>query len=151
MSASRLVIEDRRQVERILGVIGDAYDLVPRLLLARTNAHYISRPRMIAFWLLRQRKWSLPRIGKALGGLHHTTVLHGIQAVESQLAACPDFRDTVLALQARSEQAEIAVRQAAARPLGRVDVLEARIASLEAMLALSGGNPVPELTENHGE
>lgn len=138
MSVTRLITGDRRKVERVLGVIGDAYDLAPSLLLVRTNAHHISRPRMIAFWILRQRKWSLTRIGKALGGLHHTTVLHGIVAVESQLAACPDFRDTVLALQARSEQAEIAVRQAAARPLGRVDVLEARIASLEAMLALSG-------------
>lgn len=103
-----------------------------------TNRRADRKKREVAAIEQRLRDIALGAHGKALGGLHHTTVLHGIVAVESQLAACPDFRDTVLALQARSEQAEIAVRQAAARPLGRVDVLEARIASLEAMLALSG-------------
>lgn len=28
---------------------------------------------------LRGRKWSLPRIGRLLGGRHHTTILHYLQ------------------------------------------------------------------------
>ncbi len=67
--------------------------LKPEELLSGSSKRRIAHPRQEAMWLLRQITWgdgtprhSLPEIGRALGGLDHTTVLHGIRAHEKRLA-----------------------------------------------------------------
>jgi chromosomal replication initiation ATPase DnaA len=40
-----------------------------------------------AAWLLRKLDWSLPAIGRFLGGKHHTTIMHGIRQHELKKAA----------------------------------------------------------------
>lgn len=59
---------------------------IDELLLKRQHRS-VSRPRQEAMWALRQAgRWSLPQIGRALGGFDHTTVLHGVRAHERRLA-----------------------------------------------------------------
>ncbi len=139
MSLFHTPVPDRRASDRASGVVAEAFDLAPTMLRLRSQEHHIARPRHIVFWLLHEQKWSYARIGQAMGGFHHTTVLHGISAVERQRQSDSAYRDFTNELQARVYRANEAAREAArVKPLGRVDVLESRIAMLEAMLAISG-------------
>lgn len=139
MSLFHTPIPDRRASDRVVGIVAEAFDLAPSMLRIRSQEHHIARPRQIVFWLLRQRNWAYTRIGQAMGGYNHTTVLHGICGVERQRQHDPSYRDFTNELQARVYRADEAAREAArVKPLGRVDVLETRIAMLEAMFAVSG-------------
>jgi chromosomal replication initiator protein len=57
----------------------------------------IVRPRQAAMYLARQlTPKSLPEIGRLFGGRDHTTVVHGLRAVERRLAADDDFASRLL-------------------------------------------------------
>ncbi len=51
-------------------------------LRAKSNSRRIAEPRQIAMYLARDlTDSSLPQIGKAFGGKHHTTVLHSVRKI----------------------------------------------------------------------
>ena len=56
-------------------------------------------PRQIAMYLMREETEApLMRIGEALGGRDHSTVLHGCEKIEREMAENDDFRRDVGAL-----------------------------------------------------
>jgi hypothetical protein len=60
---------------------------VTELASARRSRDVV-RARHHLMWLLRQEThWSLPHIGRFLGGRDHTTVMHGIRRHEARLKA----------------------------------------------------------------
>lgn len=68
------------------------YGLNPGELLSLRRTTRVVRPRQDFMWRCRQVKWgdgtprySLPKIGQHLGGLDHTTVLHGVRQHERRL------------------------------------------------------------------
>ena len=70
-------------VEDVQKVVANHFSLSPTELRARNNSRRIAEPRQIAMYLARVlTKNSLPQIGKAFGGKHHTTVLHSIRKIE---------------------------------------------------------------------
>lgn len=66
---------------RILSAVAAEFGCTQGQLLRRNRTPRLSRPRMVAMWLM-HHEMSLPMIGRALGHRHHTTVLHGCQTVE---------------------------------------------------------------------
>ena len=77
--------QDRRiSIDSIIKVVGEHFQLTPAQIKQKSNARSISYPRQVAMYLAKDLTTSsLPEIGKAFGGKHHTTVLHSIGKIES--------------------------------------------------------------------
>jgi chromosomal replication initiator protein len=75
--------ERKVTIEAVIKAVAEKYNLQPAQLKQKTNAHVISRPRQVAMYIVKEiTPASLPEIGRAFGGKHHTTVLHSIQKVD---------------------------------------------------------------------
>jgi|GEM_PF-3380964 len=77
--------------------VAQRHGLTPKQVTGGARIAIVSSVRQEAMWTLRQKtKASFPSIGMALGGRHHTTVIHGIRAFEHRLATEPELRARVL-------------------------------------------------------
>jgi len=75
--------ERRISMDSIIRTVADKFNLQPGQLKQKTNAQDIAYPRQIAMYLIKElTPASLPEIGRAFGGKHHTTVLHSIHKIE---------------------------------------------------------------------
>jgi chromosomal replication initiator protein len=75
--------ERKITMETIIKTVADHFSVTPMILKQKSNAHHIVHPRQIAMYLVKDlTSASLPEIGRAFGGKHHTTVLHSIQKIE---------------------------------------------------------------------
>lgn len=77
----------RLTMKAIIAEVATRHGLTAAELCSSSTAHYIAHPRQEAMYLMRQvqgpaggPRWSLAAIARALGGMDHTTVLHGIRA-----------------------------------------------------------------------
>ena len=87
-------------VEDVQRVVANHFSLTPTDLRARSNSRRIAEPRQIAMYLARVlTKHSLPQIGKAFGGKHHTTVLHSIRKIENLSKEDPGMKALLKRLQ----------------------------------------------------
>jgi chromosomal replication initiator protein len=63
---------------------------------AKSRTKAVAFPRQIAMYLARQLTHaSLAEIGRAFGGKDHTTVLHGVDKIQSLLTEDPKFKKTI--------------------------------------------------------
>jgi chromosomal replication initiator protein len=77
--------EKRITMDSVLRAVAEKFGLQPAQLKQKTNARNIAYPRQVAMYLIKDLTHaSLPEIGRAFGGKHHTTVLHSIQKIEKQ-------------------------------------------------------------------
>jgi chromosomal replication initiator protein len=75
--------ERRITIESIIKAVGDKFSLQPSQLKQKTNEQKIAYPRQIAMYLAKElTSASLPEIGRAFSGKHHTTVLHSINKID---------------------------------------------------------------------
>jgi chromosomal replication initiator protein len=75
--------ERRISIESIIRMVASNHNLQAAQLRLKSNRREIARPRQIAMYLARElTQASLPEIGRAFGGKHHTTVLHSIHRIE---------------------------------------------------------------------
>ncbi|MSO20361.1 MAG: chromosomal replication initiator protein DnaA [Acidobacteria bacterium] len=75
--------ERRTTIEAIQQVVADEFRLKPTDLKAKDNSRKIVYPRQVAMYLCRELVGSsLPEIGRAFGGKHHTTVLHSVDKIQ---------------------------------------------------------------------
>jgi chromosomal replication initiator protein len=75
--------ERRVGIESIIRAVAERFALQASQLKQKGNARQISYPRQIAMYLTKElTQFSLPEIGKAFGGKHHTTVLHSVRKIE---------------------------------------------------------------------
>jgi len=75
--------ERRITIESIVKAVADRFALQPSQLKQKTNERRIAYPRQIAMYLAKElTSASLPEIGRAFSGKHHTTVLHSIQKID---------------------------------------------------------------------
>ncbi len=75
--------EKRVSIEAVQRRVAEHFNLRPTDLKARSNARAIAFPRQVAMYIAKQLTGaSLPEIGRAFGGKHHTTVLHSINKIE---------------------------------------------------------------------
>ena len=72
-------------IANIQQVVAAYYQLRAAQLRERTNTRAIAVPRQVAMYLCRKlTAASLPEIGRAFGGKHHTTVLHAIKKIADE-------------------------------------------------------------------
>lgn len=84
--------ERRVTIDAIIKAVAARFDLQPAQLKAKSNAHRITHPRQIAMYLAKElTSASLPEIGRAFGGKHHTTVLHSVGKIRQQRDRNPDL------------------------------------------------------------
>ncbi len=81
-----LVKQDRRiTIESVQKAIAERFAIKPLQLKEKSNRKEIVVPRQIAMYLVKElTRASLPEIGRAFGGKHHTTVLHSINKIDAQ-------------------------------------------------------------------
>ena len=73
-------------VESISQTIADFFTLELVDLLGKRRNKELVYPRQIAMYLIRtELQFSYPKIGKALGGKDHTTVMHGVEKITKEL------------------------------------------------------------------
>ncbi len=70
-------------IEAIQQVVADEFRIRPPDLKTKDNSRKVVYPRQIAMFLCRElARASLPEIGRAFGGKHHTTVLHSVEKIQ---------------------------------------------------------------------
>ncbi len=76
--------EKRITIDSIIRAVAERHTLQPSQLKMKSNERKIAYPRQIAMYITKElTNASLPEIGRAFGGKHHTTVLHSVQKIES--------------------------------------------------------------------
>lgn len=76
--------DKRISIENVIRAVAEKFSLQPSQIKQKTNAANITYPRQIAMYLAKELTHSsLPEIGRAFGGKHHTTVLHSVQKIEA--------------------------------------------------------------------
>ena len=85
--------QDRRiTIDAIQRAVAERYGIKPMQLKEKSNRKEIVVPRQVAMFLVKElTQASLPEIGRAFGGKHHTTVLHSISKITQQRAGDPDL------------------------------------------------------------
>ena len=75
--------EPKRSIPAIQRAVAEAFNLKPDQLREKSNTKAIAYPRQVAMYICKEALGSsLPEIGKAFGGKHHTTVLHAVNKIE---------------------------------------------------------------------
>jgi len=88
--------ERKVSIESVIRAVAEKFSIQPSQLKQKTNAHHISHPRQIAMYIVKDlTQASLPEIGRAFGGKHHTTVLHSIQKIEGERQKNPDLNKLI--------------------------------------------------------
>ncbi|MCC6345521.1 MAG: chromosomal replication initiator protein DnaA [Bryobacterales bacterium] len=88
--------ERKVTIEMVVRAVAEKHNFQPSQLKQKTNARHISYPRQIAMYLVKElTQASLPEIGRAFGGKHHTTVLHSIQKIEELRHKDPDLNKLI--------------------------------------------------------
>jgi chromosomal replication initiator protein len=91
--------ERRITIESVQKGVGEFFHLQVTQLKQKTNARHIVEPRQIAMYLAKELTGaSLPEIGRAFGGKHHTTVLHSVQKIERLRSQNAEMNRTILKL-----------------------------------------------------
>ena len=73
--------ERKITIDAIIRAVAAKHNLQPAQLKQKSNRREIARPRQVAMYLTKDgTQASLPEIGRAFGGKHHTTVLHSVVA-----------------------------------------------------------------------
>jgi len=97
-----ILYNPRRQTispERVVEAVARHYNVPVEQLRGRARDRQIVLPRQIAMYLMREETEApLLRIGEALGGRDHSTVLHGCDKIEREMAENDEFRRDIGAL-----------------------------------------------------
>lgn len=73
-------------MDRIARTVADQYKMSVEELKSKNNSRAVAGPRQIAMYLCKKlTRHSFPEIGREFGGKHHTTVMHSVDKVETQL------------------------------------------------------------------
>lgn len=76
--------QDRKvTIDAVLRAVAEKFQVQVSQLKQKGNAQAVVYPRQVAMYLVKElTPASLPEIGRAFGGKHHTTVMHSIQKIE---------------------------------------------------------------------
>jgi chromosomal replication initiator protein len=85
--------QDRKvTIDGIQKAVADRFDIKQSQLKEKSNTRQVVHPRQVAMYLVKElTNASLPEIGRAFGGKHHTTVMHSIKRIEQQRQTDPDL------------------------------------------------------------
>jgi chromosomal replication initiator protein len=88
-----LHVQERRvSIDAIQKAVADRFQIKQSQLKEKSNTKAVVYPRQIAMYLVKELTHaSLPEIGRAFGGKHHTTVIHSIDKIEGLRHKDPDL------------------------------------------------------------
>jgi chromosomal replication initiator protein len=86
-------VQDRRvTMDSIQKAVAEQFQLKPSQLKEKSNTKKIVYPRQVAMYLVKElTSASLPEIGRAFGGKHHTTVIHSVNKIEKERHIDPEL------------------------------------------------------------
>jgi chromosomal replication initiator protein len=86
-------VQDRRvSIDSIQKAVGERFQIKQAQLKEKSNRKKLVYPRQVAMYLVKElTDASLPEIGRAFGGKHHTTVIHSINKIEQQRHVDPEL------------------------------------------------------------
>jgi len=86
-------VQDRRvTIDAIQKGVAERFSIKQSQLKEKSNTKKIVYPRQVAMYLVKElTDASLPEIGRAFGGKHHTTVIHSINKIEQSRLVDPDL------------------------------------------------------------
>jgi chromosomal replication initiator protein len=89
--------QDRRiTIDAVQKAVAERYGIKPSQLREKSNRKEIVGPRQVAMFLVKElTQASLPEIGRAFGGKHHTTVIHSIDKIRQQRPGDPDLNKLI--------------------------------------------------------
>ncbi|MBK5290175.1 MAG: chromosomal replication initiator protein DnaA [Acidobacteriia bacterium] len=88
--------ERKISIESIIKAVAEKFSLQPAQLKQKSNMRNIAYPRQVAMYLVKElTDSSLPEIGRAFGGKHHTTVLHSVQKIDREKAHNPNLHKII--------------------------------------------------------
>jgi chromosomal replication initiator protein len=88
--------ERRTSIESIIKAVAEHFQMLPAQIKQKSNQRHIAFPRQVAMYLVKElTPASLPEIGRAFGGKHHTTVLHSVQKIERDRLLKPDLNKSI--------------------------------------------------------
>jgi chromosomal replication initiator protein len=83
-------------IDTIQENVADYFGLRTGDLSSKSNARRITHPRQIAMFLCKRlTNHSLPEIGRAFGGKHHSTVIHSVRKIENECENDEDIHRVV--------------------------------------------------------
>jgi chromosomal replication initiator protein len=84
--------ERRVTIDAIQKGVAEKFAMKQSQLKEKSNAKAVVFPRQVAMYLVKElTAASLPEIGRAFGGKHHTTVMHSIEKIARQKQTDPDL------------------------------------------------------------
>ncbi len=91
--------EKKISMDAVLRAVAEKFGIPPSQLKQKGNARTIVFPRQVAMYLVKELTTaSLPEIGRAFGGKHHTTVMHSIQKIDQQRQHDPELNKLILSV-----------------------------------------------------
>lgn len=91
--------ERRVTIDAIQKAVAERFGIKQAQLKEKSNAKNVVYPRQVAMFLVKElTSASLPEIGRAFGGKHHTTVMHSIGKIESMRQSDPDLNRMIHSL-----------------------------------------------------
>jgi chromosomal replication initiator protein len=96
----QLTKQDRRiTIDSIQKAVAERFSIKPSVLKEKSNRKEIVLPRQVAMFLVKElTSASLPEIGRAFGGKHHTTVIHSINKIDTLRKEDPDLNKMINSL-----------------------------------------------------
>jgi chromosomal replication initiator protein len=92
--------QDRRiTIESVQKAVAERYAIKLAQLKEKSNRKEVVLPRQVAMYLVKELTHaSLPEIGRAFGGKHHTTVIHSIAKIDAMRPGDPDLNKLINSL-----------------------------------------------------
>jgi chromosomal replication initiator protein len=86
-------VQDRKvTIDAIQKAVAERFQIKQAALKEKSNTKKVVYPRQIGMYLVKElTDASLPEIGRAFGGKHHTTVIHSINKIEQMRAVDPEL------------------------------------------------------------
>ena len=86
-------VQDRRvTIDSIQKAVAEKFQIKQAQLKEKSNTKKVVYPRQVAMYLVKElTDASLPEIGRAFSGKHHTTVLHSIAKIEKERQTNPEL------------------------------------------------------------
>jgi chromosomal replication initiator protein len=86
-------VQDRRvTMDAIQKAVAEKFQIKQTQLKEKSNTKKVVYPRQVAMYLVKElTNASLPEIGRAFGGKHHTTVIHSINKIDKERHIDPEL------------------------------------------------------------
>src|SRR5262245_28841879 len=93
-------LQDRKvSIDSIQKAVAERFQIKQSQLKEKSNTKKVVYPRQVAMYLVKElTDASLPEIGRAFGGKHHTTVLHSIGKIDKERQTNPELNRLIHSL-----------------------------------------------------